>query len=100
MIRWQNLSSTPAFLFKQQQRDNWQVPVASDIPTLSIGGLYDSQTPASWSRVAVEKLTNAQVFMIPEAGHGSILYQPCVSDMGVAFINNPQRKLSNDVRKA
>jgi hypothetical protein len=46
--------------------------------------------------VAVEKLTNSQVFMIPEAGHGSILYQPCVSDMGVAFVNNPHRKLSND----
>ena len=81
--------------FTPQQRDNWQVPVVSDIPTLSIGGLYDTQTPASWSRMAVEKLSNAQVFMIPEAGHGSLLYQPCVADMGVAFINNPQRKLSD-----
>ena len=80
--------------FTPQQRDNWQVPVVSDIPTLSIGGLYDTQTPASWSRMAVEKLSNAQVFMIPESGHGSLLYQPCVADMGVAFINNPQRKLS------
>jgi pimeloyl-ACP methyl ester carboxylesterase len=79
--------------FTPQQRENWQVPVVSDIPTLSIGGLYDTQTPASWSRMAVEKLSNAQVFMIPEAGHGSLLYQPCVEDMGVAFINNPQRKL-------
>lgn len=33
--------------FKPRQRDNWQVPVVSDIPTLSIGGLYDTQTPAS-----------------------------------------------------
>jgi pimeloyl-ACP methyl ester carboxylesterase len=81
--------------FTPQQRENWQVPVVSDIPTLSIGGLYDTQTPASWSRMAVEKLSNAQVFMIPEAGHGSLLYQPCVEDMGVAFINNPQRKLSD-----
>jgi pimeloyl-ACP methyl ester carboxylesterase len=81
--------------FTPQQRDNWQLPVESDIPTLSIGGLFDTQTPASWSQRAVEKLSNAQVFMIPEAGHGSILYQPCVSDMGVAFINDPQRKLSD-----
>ena len=81
--------------FTPQPRDNWQVPVESDIPTLSIGGLFDTQTPASWSQRAVEKLSNAQVFMIPEAGHGSILYQPCVSDMGVAFINNPERKLSD-----
>lgn len=86
--------------FKPQQRDNWQVPVVSDIPTLSIGGLYDSQTPASWAKVAVEKLSNAQVFMIPEAGHGSLLYQPCVTDMGVAFINNPQRKLSDACPKS
>lgn len=86
--------------FKPQQRDNWQVPVVSDIPTLSIGGLYDTQTPASWSRVAVEKLSNAQVFMIPEAGHGSIAYQPCVADMGVAFINDPQRKLSDACPKS
>jgi len=81
--------------FTPQQRENWQVPVVSDIPTLSIGGLYDTQTPASWSRLAVEKLSNAQVFMIPESGHGSLLYQPCVADMGVAFINNPLRKLSD-----
>jgi pimeloyl-ACP methyl ester carboxylesterase len=81
--------------FTPQQRDNWQVPVVSDIPTLSIGSLYDTQTPASWSRMAVEKLSNAQLFMIPESGHGALLYQPCVSDMGVAFVNNPQRKLSD-----
>ena len=86
--------------FKPQPRDNWQVPVVSDIPTLSIGGLYDSQTPASWAKAAVEKLGNAQVFMIPEAGHGAILYQPCVTDMGVAFINNPQRNLSDACPKS
>ncbi len=82
--------------FKKVQRDNWQVPVESDIPTLSIGSLYDSQTPASWAKLATEKLSNAQVFMIPEAGHGALLYQPCVADLGVAFINQPGRKLSND----
>ncbi len=38
--------------------------------------------------------------MIPEAGHGAILYQPCVSDLGVAFMNNPQRKLSDAARRA
>ena len=86
--------------FKPQNRDNWHEPVVSDIPTLSIGGLYDTQTPASWARVAVEKLSNAQVFLIPEAGHGSLLYQPCVTDMGVAFINNPQRKLSDACAKS
>lgn len=86
--------------FKPHPREHWQEPVVSDIPTLSIGGLYDSQTPASWSKVAVERLSNAQVFLIPEAGHGSLAYQPCVTDMGVAFINNPQRKLSDSCSKS
>ena len=72
----------------------------SDIPTLSIGGLYDTQTPASWAQVAIEKMTNAQAFLIPEAGHGSLAYQSCVADMGVAFINNPQRKLSDACPKS
>lgn len=80
---------------KPHPRENWQVPVQSNIPTLSIGGLYDTQTPASWAKVAIEKLSNAQSFIIPEAGHGAVLYQPCVAQMGVAFTDNPKRKFDN-----
>jgi hypothetical protein len=71
------------------------VPVESAIPTLSIGGFYDTQTPASWAKVAVETMSNAQAFMIPEAGHGAVLYQPCVAQVGVAFTDNPKRKFDN-----
>jgi pimeloyl-ACP methyl ester carboxylesterase len=81
--------------FKSQPRENWHVPVQSDIPTLSFGSLFDIQTPASWAKAAIEKLSNAQAFMIPEAGHGAVIYQPCVSEMGVAFIDNPKRKFDN-----
>lgn len=81
--------------FKPQPRENWHVPVQSDIPTLSFGSLFDIQTPASWANTAIEKLSNAQAFMIPEAGHGAVIYQPCVSEMGVAFIDNPKRKFDN-----
>jgi pimeloyl-ACP methyl ester carboxylesterase len=70
--------------FKPQPRDNWHVPVQSDIPTLSFGSLFDIQTPPSWAKAAIEKLSNAQAFMIPEAGHGALIYQPCVGEMGVA----------------
>jgi hypothetical protein len=77
------------------ERANWHEPVTSAIPTLSFGSLYDVQTPASWAKVAIEKLSNAQAFMIPEAGHGAVVYQPCVAEMGVAFIDNPQRKFDN-----
>jgi hypothetical protein len=81
--------------FKSQPRENWHAPVQSDIPTLSFGSLFDIQTPASWAKAAIEKLSNAQAFMIPEAGHGAVIYQPCVSEMGVAFIDNPKRKFDN-----
>ncbi|MCW1843076.1 alpha/beta hydrolase [Prosthecomicrobium hirschii] len=81
--------------FKPQPRDNWHTPVQSAIPTLSFGSLFDIQTPASWAKAATERLSNAQVFMIPEAGHGALIYQPCVGEMGVAFVDNPKRKFDN-----
>lgn len=81
--------------FKSQPRENWHVPVQSSIPTLSFGSLFDIQTPPSWAKAAIEKLSNAQAFMIPEAGHGALIYQPCVGEMGVAFIDNPKRKFDN-----
>jgi pimeloyl-ACP methyl ester carboxylesterase len=81
--------------FKPQPRENWHVPVQSDIPTLSFGSLFDIQTPPSWAKAAIEKLSNAQAFMIPEAGHGALIYQPCVGEMGVAFIDNPKRRFDN-----
>jgi pimeloyl-ACP methyl ester carboxylesterase len=81
--------------FYTHERPNWHEPVESDIPTLSFGSSFDIQTPASWARMATEKLSNAQVFMIPEAGHGAVAYQPCVAQMGVAFFDNPKRKFDN-----
>ncbi len=80
---------------KPQPRENWHVPVKSDIPTLSFGSVFDVQTPASWAKTAIEQMTNAQAFIIPEAGHGALLYQPCVAEMGVAFIDNPKRRFDN-----
>lgn len=81
--------------FRPQPRENWHVPVASSIPTLSFGSTFDVQTPASWAKRATDKLTNAQVFLIPEAGHGAVVYQPCVAEMGVAFFDNPKRRFNN-----
>ncbi len=85
---------------KPQPRENWHVPVVSDIPTLSFGGLYDVQTSASWAKAAIEKLSNAQAFLIPEAGHGAVLYQPCVAQMGVAFTDNPKRKFDDSCARS
>lgn len=80
---------------KPRPRENWHVPVQSSIPTLAIGGLFDTQTPASWAKLAIENLSNAQAFLIPEAGHGAVLYQPCVAQMGVAFTDNPRRRFDD-----
>ncbi len=82
-------------LFEPQPREGFHDPVVSDIPTLSIGSTWDVQTAASWAQLATETLSNSQSFIIPEAGHGAVVYQPCVVDMGVAFINDPSRKLDN-----
>ena len=35
------------------------------IPALSFGTLFDIQTPASWAKLAIGELSNAQAFMIP-----------------------------------
>jgi len=81
--------------FEPKPRPGFHKPVVSDIPTLSLGSTWDTQTAASWAKVAVETLSNGQAFIIPEAGHAAIAYQECAIDMGVAFINNPERKLNN-----
>jgi len=82
-------------LFEPKPRPGFHHPVVSDIPTLSLGSTWDTQTAASWALLAVETLPNGQAFIIPEAGHGAIAYQECAIDIGVAFIDNPNRKLDN-----
>lgn len=82
-------------LFDQHPRPGFHDRVVSDIPTLAIGSTWDVQTAPSWPFHAAETLSNSQAFLIHEAGHGAVVYQPCVVDMGVAFINDPTRKLDN-----
>ena len=82
-------------LFTPHPRPGFHDPIVSDIPTLALGSTWDTQTAASWAQLAVETLKNGQAFIIPEAGHGALLYQKCAVDMGVAFINDPTRKLDD-----
>lgn len=81
--------------FEKHERPGFHDRVVSDIPTLAIGSSWDVQTAPSWPFFAAETLSNSQAYLIHEAGHGAALYQPCVVDMGVAFINDPARKLDN-----
>lgn len=83
-----------------QPREGFHEPVVSDIPTLAIGSMWDTQTAASWAGLAATTLVNGQSTVIPEAGHGAILYQRCAVDMGVAFFNAPMRKLDDRCAKS
>jgi pimeloyl-ACP methyl ester carboxylesterase len=79
-------------MFEQFPREGFQDIVESDIPVLSMGGTWDTQTSFNWAVEATRGLTNAQAFIIPEAGHGAILYSKCARDMAVSFTNDPRRR--------
>ncbi|SLN11933.1 Tripeptidyl aminopeptidase precursor [Pseudoruegeria aquimaris] len=79
--------------FDAAPRAGFHVPVRSEVPVLSIGSDWDVQTAPGWAALAAETLPNAQTFVIPEAGHGAIAYQPCVADMALAFLTAPGRAL-------
>lgn len=82
-------------MFEQFPRDGFQEVVKSDIPTLSLGSTWDIQTSFNWAIEATRGLTNAQAFIIPEAGHGAILYSQCARDMGESFVANPSRRFDD-----
>ena len=79
--------------FEQHPRENFQTPIYSDVPVLVLNGLLDVQTSSKWGANAAETLGNSRNYVIPEAGHGTILYQPCANDISVAFINDPTAEL-------
>ncbi|MFC3616100.1 alpha/beta fold hydrolase [Lutimaribacter marinistellae] len=88
------LLDTVCPMFDQYPREGWQEVVQSDIPTLSLGSTWDIQTSQNWAITATEGLTNAQAFIIPEAGHGAILYSQCALDMAESFVNDPSRQFA------
>ncbi|GGG83104.1 hypothetical protein GCM10011415_36150 [Salipiger pallidus] len=75
--------------FTQSPREGFHEPIVSDIPTLVLNGTLDIQTSWRWGGVAAETLSRAHNYIVPEAGHGSIAYQPCANDISVAFLNAP-----------
>ncbi len=71
-------------------RPEFLTPVSSDIPTMVVYGLNDTQTSSFDARHAAETLSRAQVIEVPEAGHGAIIFSQCVKDIGMAFIERPE----------
>ncbi|MEB3359440.1 MAG: alpha/beta fold hydrolase [Synechococcales bacterium] len=67
------------------------VPVNSTIPTLVFQGRYDVQTNSDMGRMMMEGLSNGTFVELSSTGHGAIVYSQCAKDIGVAFVNNPDR---------
>jgi pimeloyl-ACP methyl ester carboxylesterase len=65
-------------------------PVVSDIPTMVVYGLNDTQTSSVDARHAAETLSRSVVIEVPEAGHGAIIFSQCVKDIGMAFVERPE----------
>jgi pimeloyl-ACP methyl ester carboxylesterase len=71
-------------------RPEFLTPVSSDIPTMVVYGLNDTQTSSVDARHAAETLSRSHVIEVPEAGHGAIIFSQCVKDIGMAFIERPE----------
>jgi pimeloyl-ACP methyl ester carboxylesterase len=64
-------------------------PVQSDIPTLVLWGLNDTQTSMKDALLAADSLANARAVGFPETGHGAIVFSKCARDVGAAFVERP-----------
>jgi pimeloyl-ACP methyl ester carboxylesterase len=71
-------------------RPEFLTPVVSDIPTMVVYGLNDTQTSSADARHVARTLSRAQVLEVPEAGHGAIIFSQCVKDIGMAFLERPE----------
>lgn len=69
-------------------------PVASDVPTLLLGGTYDPITPPRWAHEAARTLSRSEVVELPGLGHGTIDGGPCPLEMITAFLDAPTTSVS------
>ena len=69
-------------------------PVTSDVPALLLSGDYDPITPPAWATLAAETLTNAQIVVVPDVGHGVIRSSTCAARMAAAYLDALTQPLS------
>jgi pimeloyl-ACP methyl ester carboxylesterase len=62
------------------------------IPTLVLQGRYDTQTDSTMAAQVMEGLRNGTWVEFSSTGHGVITFSQCAKDIGVAFVNNPERR--------
>ncbi len=68
-----------------------RTPTTSRIPTLVLQGRYDTQTNSELAVQVMEGLHNGTYVEFSSTGHGAIGFSQCAKDIGVAFVNNPER---------
>ena len=64
----------------------------SDIPTLVYSGRYDPITPVQFGDAVLPGLPNSRHIVFARTAHGSFVSNECAGQIGVAFLDNPQRK--------
>jgi pimeloyl-ACP methyl ester carboxylesterase len=77
--------------YDQVDRPGFHDPVVSDIPTLAMQGLADTQTDNDAATRVARYLKNVQVVTADQAGHGVLLASQCARDIAATFINYPDR---------
>ncbi len=65
-------------------------PVESDLPTLTLGGIFDEQAPPRISQAAVERLSHSFDYELP-AGH-ALLFVDCGVDLMAQFLADPAQE--------
>jgi pimeloyl-ACP methyl ester carboxylesterase len=63
--------------------------VQSDIPTLVLAGEYDPITPPRWGEEAAKHLAQSFFFTFPGMGHAVVGFDPCPTEIAVAFVDAP-----------
>lgn len=66
--------------------------VASSLPTLVLGGVYDPITPPDDGESLLARLDNAQFVVLPHTGHGAIA-DPCGQALVLDFLQSPDVSL-------
>lgn len=68
----------------------FDLPVASEVPTLLLSGDFDPITPPLFGRAAAERLQTRYLFEFPAYGHGALTSGDCPNQIIVNFVRAPQ----------
>jgi pimeloyl-ACP methyl ester carboxylesterase len=68
--------------------------VHSELPVLLLAGEYDPVTPPAWAKLAAQTLPNHVYVELPRGGHGLTDLDECISNITLAFLAAPTRRIS------